>query len=148
MHMRLLAALVIVLSIAAVSCLPLRLQQSIILEMVYPRPDQTEVTIYYTVPPPPPGKIYVLWIVNPAQHEAVNVGQVPSGRDLTVHTTVNFAATGAVVSIESQPNPPTMSTTWALKAGTVTAETPTPSASSPSAADTPSTAAPSGTVSP
>lgn len=98
------------------------------MESIYPTPNQTEVTIKYTVPPPPAGKIYVLWIVNPDQHQAIDAGTVPGGSNLTARATVNFAATGAVVSIEDQPNPVKMSNTWALKVGTVTLMTPTPGA--------------------
>ncbi len=126
-------------------CDRLALEKSISMESVFPSPNRTDVTIHYTVPPPPPGKVYVLWIVNPAHHQAVNAGQVPGGRNLTARATVDFEATGAVVSIEDTPTPATMSTTWALKVGTVTLVTPTPGAvaltpsATPNAATTPNT---------
>jgi hypothetical protein len=125
-------------------CNSLELQKSISMEAVYPSAHEAQVTIHYTVPPPPPGKIYVLWILNPAQHEAVSAGPVPGGRDQTARATVNFEATGAVVSIEDRPNPDHMSNTWALRVGSVLPETPTPSvvgspgAPTPSAGRTPS----------
>lgn len=117
----------VILIFLLAGCNTLELEKSISMETVYPSSGQTEVTIHYTVPPPPPGKLYVLWILNPAQHDVVNVGQVTGGRDVTARATVNFEATGAVVSIEDQPNPSAMSNTWALKVGSVTPETPTPS---------------------
>lgn len=141
---RFLVLVSVVLALLVSGCNTLELEKSISMEAVYPSTHQAEVTIRYTVPPPPPGKIYVLWILNPAQHEAVNVGQVPGGRDLTAHASVNFEATGAVVSIEDQPNPARMSNTWALRTGSVLPETPTPSVggapadTTPNAAGTPS----------
>ncbi len=135
-------------------CNSLELQKSISMEAVYPNAHEAQVTIHYTVPPPPPGKIYVLWILNPAQHEAVSAGPVPGGRDQTARATVNFEATGAVVSIEDQPNPDHMSNTWALRVGSVLPETPTPgvvgtpgvltpgTSGTPSAVGTPSAATP------
>ncbi|HUX87200.1 MAG TPA: hypothetical protein VMW65_09385 [Chloroflexota bacterium] len=134
-------ALLIVLLLLA-GCNTLALEKSISLEATYPTPSQSDVTIFYTVPPPPQGKVYVLWIVNPLQHDTVNVGQVNGGRNVTVHAHVNFEALGAVVSIENQPNPASMSNTWALKVGTVTIPTPTPGgpgvASTPGSGGTPS----------
>lgn len=123
-------------------CNTLALEKSISLEATYPTPNQSNVTVFYTVPPPPTGKVYVLWIVNPLQHDVVNVGQVSGGRNVTVHAQVNFEALGAVVSIEDRPNPASMSNTWALKVGTVTIPTPTPggsgAASTPGPRGTPS----------
>ncbi|HVC34609.1 MAG TPA: hypothetical protein VNL16_13950 [Chloroflexota bacterium] len=129
--------IVIALLLSLAACNALALEQSISMESVYPSARQTEVTIHYTVPPPPPGKVYVLWVLNPADHDTVDVGQVPGGRDLTARATVNFEATGAIVSIEDQPNPARMSDTWALKVGSVTPETPTPSVGVPAGAATP-----------
>lgn len=143
------AVLVAVLWVAvAAGCHPLALEQSISMEAVYPSPDQSQVTIRYTVPPPPAGKVYVLWIVNPAEHAAVNVGEVPGGRDRVAHATVSFEATGAVISIESRPDPPRMSDTWALKVGSVLPATPTPSGSLPAASTAPSAVPTPGVVSP
>lgn len=135
-------------------CNTLELEKSISLETVDRGSHQTEVTIHYTVPYPPPGKIYVLWILNPADHEVVNAGQIPGGRNLTARAIVPFEATGAVVSIEDEPNPPHMSSTWALKVGSVTPETPTPRAASasgtvsPPNSSTPSASSPGGALTP
>lgn len=132
--------LAIAITLLLGGCNTLELEKSISMESTYPSARQSDVTIRYTVPPPPPGQIYVLWILNPAQHETVDAGQIPGGRNLTAHATVNFEATGAVVSIEDQPNPAQMSHTWALKVGSVTPETPTPSVGGPAANGTPSAA--------
>lgn len=107
------------------------LEQSITLQMIYPTDNQTQVTVNYTVPPPPSGKVYVLWIVNPDENQRQNAGEIKSGQHLTAQTTVNFQATGAIVSIESSPNVTTMSNTWALKAGQITPTTPTPTVVGP-----------------
>ncbi|HLH73044.1 MAG TPA: anti-sigma factor [Chloroflexota bacterium] len=129
----------LILLLLLTACTTSALEKSISMEAIYPNPNQSNVTIFYTVPPPPPGKVYVLWIVNPDKHEAVNAGQVSGGHNITVHAMVNFEAVGAVVSIEDQPNPASMSHTWALKVGTVTPTTPTPGVTStPSAGSTPS----------
>jgi hypothetical protein len=130
-----------VLLLALTGCNQLEVEKSIAMESVFPSPNQTNVTIYYTVPPPPAGKYYVLWIVNPTQHDATSAGQVPGGKNLTATASVSFAATGAVISIEDQPNPTTMSSTWALKVGTVTLGTPTPGAAVTPAATPSSTTA-------
>lgn len=113
-------------------CNTLALEKSITMETVFPTPQQAEVTIHYTVPYPPPGKVYVLWILNTAQHKVVEAGQVPGGRNLIAHATVPFDATGAVISIENSPNPSHMSNVWALKVGSTSPETPTPSVALPS----------------
>ncbi|MGH2457877.1 MAG: anti-sigma factor domain-containing protein [Chloroflexota bacterium] len=143
---------VVALLLALAGCQTLELEKSISMETVYPPSGQTQVTIHYTVPPPPRGKMYVLWILNPAQHDVVNAGQVSGGSDVTARATVSFEATGAIVSIEDQANPSKMSNTWALKVGSVTPETPTPSvggssgSTTPSAAGTPTLATPSATA--
>jgi hypothetical protein len=118
-------AVTVVLALT-VGCNQLELEKSIAMESVFPSPNQTDVTIYYTVPQPPPGKVYVLWVLNPQLHQMSSAGQVPGGRNQTAKASVNFVATGAVVSIEDQPNPTTMSTTWALRVGSVTQGTQTP----------------------
>jgi hypothetical protein len=118
----------VVACLLVTACNRLALEQSITMESVYPGPNQTDVTIKYTVPPPPPGKVYVLWILNPDQHQALNAGTVPAGSNLTARASVSFMATGAIVSIEDQPNPVKMSSTWALKVGTISVTTPTPGA--------------------
>jgi hypothetical protein len=125
---RIAALAIALLLVTLVGCNQLELEKSIAMESVFPGPNQTNVTIYYTVPPAPAGKYYVLWILNPSQHQATSAGQVPGGKNLTATTSVNFAATGAVISIEDQPNPTAMSSTWALKVGIVTLETSTPGA--------------------
>ncbi len=119
-------------------CNRLELEKSIAMESVFPSTNQTDVTILYTVPQPPPGKVYVLWILNPQEGHMTSAGVVPGGRNQTARASVNFYATGAVISIEDQPNPTTMSTTWALKVGKVTLETPTPGGP-PTAAQSPAT---------
>ena len=117
---------VVILILLLAGCNTLALQKSISMELIYHDNNQTDVTIHYTVPFPPPGKVYVLWVVNPRQRDSVNAGQVSGGRNQTARATVDFQATGVIVSIEDTPNPSKMSNTWALKVGTVTLETPTP----------------------
>jgi len=123
------AALLLGLIALLVSCASL--QQSITLEMIYPTDNQTDVTVQYTVPPPPSGKVYVLWIVNPNEKHEQNAGEIRSGQNMTAQTSVNFQATGAIVSIETSPNVTSMSTTWALKVGQIEPSTPTPTVVGP-----------------
>lgn len=101
--------------------------KSLSLETVYPSPNQSDVTVRYSLPRPPKGKVYVLWIVNPVQGKSANVGTLAAGRDHTARARVDFEAVGAVVSIENNPSARTMSADWAIKAGQVTPVTPTPS---------------------
>ena len=123
------AALVLGVLVVVAGCASL--QQSITLEMIYPTDNQTEVTVHYTVPPPPEGKVYVLWILNPDANKERNVGQIPGGQNRTAQATVDFQATGAIVSVEDSPNVTTMGHTWALKAGEIQPSTPTPTVTGP-----------------
>jgi|GEM_PF-3140839 len=107
------------------------LEQSITLEMIYPTPNQTQITVHYTVPPPPAGKVYVLWILNPNAKKQRNVGEIPGGQNRTAVATVDFEATGAIVSVENSPNVTTMGNVWALKAGQIQPTTPTPTVKGP-----------------
>ena len=110
-----------------VSCSRLGLTRpSMTFDALYPSPSQSEVTVNYSLPAPPQGKVYVLWVVNPEQRKAVNVGAVQAGPDQTAHAKVDFPATGAVISVEDQDHPASMGGDWVLKAGQVTPETPTP----------------------
>src|SRR5712692_9997550 len=84
----LLALMLLGLSGILTGCSRLDLEKSITMESVFPTADQTDVTIYYTVPPPPSGKIYVLWILNPQAGQAVSAGQVPGGANLTARAHV------------------------------------------------------------
>lgn len=101
--------------------------KSLTLETVYPHPNQSDVTVRYSLPRPPKGKVYVLWIVNPFQGKAANVGTLVAGSDRTARAKVDFEALGAVVSIEDSSSPRAMSADWAVKAGQVTPVSPTPS---------------------
>lgn len=126
--MRLSAIALIVASLLSLSaCSRLGLgSASMTFQTVYPSSHQSEVTVHYSLPAPPKGKVYVLWIVNPYQRQTVEAGSVPPGREQTAHATVDFAATGAIVSIEDGVHPASMGGDWALHAGQVTPATPTP----------------------
>lgn len=93
----------------------------------YPSQNQTELQITYRVPPPPDGKVYVLWVLNPGQGTVVKIGQLPPSPELKlVKTSVDFYAVGVIVSIEDSPDVPGPSNTWALTAGVIDPKTPTP----------------------
>ncbi len=96
----------------------LQVDREIAIALIYPTPQRTELTMRYRVPPPPSGKVYVLWAINGDQGRRVKVGQVPPASSVTaVKTTLDLFVTGVVVSIESDPNVTEMSNTWALRAG-------------------------------
>lgn len=94
-------------------------------EAVYPSPSQSDVTVHYSLPPAPAGKVYVLWVLNPAEGKALNAGAVPAGQDRSAQAKVNFDALGAVVAVETTASAQTMGTDWALRAGQVVPGTPT-----------------------
>lgn len=111
--------LTILLVIAASGCF-LTADREINLDIVYPTPQQSEVTVKYRVPPPPAGKVYVLWIVNPDLGRQVKIGEIPPASKLTaLKVSIDFFALGAIVSIESSADVTQMSNTWALKAGQI-----------------------------
>lgn len=116
----------------------LEIDREIDLAMVYPTQQRTDLVVKYRVPPPPPGKVYVLWAVNADQGRQVKVGQIPPASRVTaVKTTLDLFVTGVVISIESDLNVTQMSNTWALRAGRLDAATPQssspqPTSSSPS----------------
>ncbi len=120
-------AIVLVSVVLGTSCALIGLDRAISMEVSYPDGQTSDVTIRYTVPPPPPGKVYVLWILDPDTGQSQRIGVVEPGTDRVVQARVGFEARGAVVSIESSPEPPRMNNVWALKVGQVDAG-PTPSA--------------------
>ena len=122
--------LVLVVSgVLLLGCSRLGIQQtSIALDAVFSAPNHTDATVTYSLPPAPEGKTYVLWIVNPQLHQAVRAGTAEPGRNRVAKASVDFEATGAVITVESTPSPTAMGDDWALKVGTVTLDpsTPTP----------------------
>ncbi len=117
MKSKLLLVFTLFLLLGATGCF-LTPDREIDLDIVYPTPQQSEVTVKYRVPPPPSGKVYVLWIVNPDLGKQVKIGQIrPASKLTAIKTTVDFFALGAIVSIESSVDVTEMSDTWALKAG-------------------------------
>ncbi|MBI2955196.1 MAG: hypothetical protein HYY30_12835 [Chloroflexi bacterium] len=107
----------VLLAVSLAGCI-LQPDREINLDIVYPTAQRSEITMKYRVPPPPPDKVYVLWILNPDLGRQVKIGQIPPATRLSaIKTSVDFFATGAVVSIESSADVTQMSTTWALKAG-------------------------------
>lgn len=115
-------------------------------DAVYPAPNQSDVTVHYTLLRPPQGKVYVLWILNPFEGKVARAGALDAGHDLTAHAQVDFAALGAVVSIEKSGGAATMSGDWAAKAGQVTPDTPTPSPIDLTPTATPGATPPSGSA--
>ncbi len=117
--MKLLPTFVVTLLVllGAVGCV-LQADREISVEYVYPDSQRTELTIRYRVPPPPSGKVYVLWLLDAEDGKRSRGGVVqPSQRIRTIKTSVDYRVTGVVVSIESSPEASQMSNTWALKSG-------------------------------
>ena len=93
----------------------------------FPDQNRTELQVTYRVPPPPEGKVYVLWVLNPGQNKRAKIGQIPPTQELrAVKATVDFYAVGVIVSIEDSVDATNPSSTWALAAGVVDPRTPTP----------------------
>ncbi|MCL5264131.1 MAG: hypothetical protein M1343_02875 [Chloroflexi bacterium] len=110
-------AIFLLLPAVATGCF-LTPDREINLDIVYPTQQTSEVIVRYRVPPPPPGKVYVLWILNPDLGKVAKIGEVPPATRLSsIRAAVDFFAVGAIVSIESSPDVTQMSNTWALKAG-------------------------------
>ena len=98
------------------------LDRAVAMAATYPETGGSEVSVTYTVPDPPPGNVYVLWILNPAEGKSAKVGVVRPGTNRIVKTRVSFEALGAVVSIESSPDVEKMNNVWALRVGSVNAD--------------------------
>jgi hypothetical protein len=125
----LLLVLAALLTIGVSGCF-LTADREINLDIVYPSARQSEVTVKYRVPPPPDGKVYVLWIMNPDAGNLAKIGRLPpSSRLSAVKVSVDFFATGAIVSIESSPDVTQMGETWALEGGKTAPSTPVPAKS-------------------
>lgn len=64
---------------------------------------RSEVTVRYSIPPPPPDKVYVLWAYDQGRKQVAKLGVVPSGVELTARGTAPFQVTGAVITVEDDP---------------------------------------------
>jgi hypothetical protein len=96
-----------------------------------PDPSTTQLQITYRAPPPPKGKVYILWVVNLSEGKRMKVGELPPSPSLKlVRATADFYANGVIVSVENSPDADRPSNTWVLASGvtslTPTAATPTP----------------------
>jgi hypothetical protein len=121
-----LAPLLLALLLALTGCF-LEADREINLDLLYPNPNSSEVIVRYRVPPPPPGKLYVLWLLNPDEGKVAKVGQLePSSSLRAIRATADFPVFGAIVSIESSPDVAQYSDTWALEGGITKPKTPTP----------------------
>ncbi|MBI2941628.1 MAG: hypothetical protein HYY04_14430 [Chloroflexi bacterium] len=77
----------------------------------------TEMTIGYTLPPAPPGKVYVLWLRGSDATAFYKVAVLPAGVDRYIRTRVDFKPQAAIVSIESSPDVTTIQGPWATSQG-------------------------------
>jgi hypothetical protein len=64
----------------------------------------SEVLVTYSVPPPSPGKVYVMWVYNQGRTQISKLGVVPAGVDNTVKGSANFPIFGVVISEEANEN--------------------------------------------
>ncbi len=65
---------------------------------------RSDITVRYSVPPPPDGKSYVLWAYDQGRKQVARLGAVPAGVELTAHGTAPFQATGVVITAEDSPD--------------------------------------------
>ena len=96
----------------------------------------SEITVTYSVPPPPPGKTYVMWVYNQDRTQIAKLGVVPPGSDNTVKGSASFPIFGVVISEEASGNVTQMEGTGIIElklyeehfgTSSVSAGTPTPS---------------------
>ena len=64
----------------------------------------TDITITYSIPPPEPGKVYVLWAYDQGRRQLAKLGAIPHGIERTAKGSVGFPAVGVIITQEASPN--------------------------------------------
>lgn len=64
----------------------------------------SEVLVTYSVPPPSPGTVYVMWVYNEGRTQTSKLGVVPAGVDNAVKGSANFPIYGVIISEETNGN--------------------------------------------
>lgn len=64
----------------------------------------TDITVTYSIPPPEPGKVYVLWAYDQGRRQVVKLGAIPHGIERTAKGSANFPAVGVIITQETSPN--------------------------------------------
>lgn len=65
---------------------------------------RSQVRVLYSIPPPPPDKVYVLWAYDQGRKQVAKLGVVPAGIELTAEGSAPFELQGVVITEESDPN--------------------------------------------
>lgn len=65
---------------------------------------RSEVSVRYSVPPPPEGKSYVLWAYDQGRKQVAKLGPVDAGVELRARGTAPFQAVGVIITVEDSPN--------------------------------------------
>ncbi len=64
----------------------------------------SDILVTYSVPPPPQGKVYVMWVYNQGRTQISKLGVVPAGVDRSVKGSAGFPIYGVVISEEANGN--------------------------------------------
>jgi len=62
---------------------------------------RSDVTVHYSVPPPKPGKVYVMWVYTKGRAQIAKLGEVPPGIERTAKGSASFPIQGVFISEES-----------------------------------------------
>ncbi|MHB0870157.1 MAG: hypothetical protein ACYC66_13560 [Chloroflexota bacterium] len=65
---------------------------------------RSDVSVRYSIPPPPDGKSYVLWAYDQGRKQVAKLGPVQAGVELRARGTVPFQAVGVIITVEDSPN--------------------------------------------
>lgn len=66
--------------------------------------NRSDVTVRYSIPPPPRGKSYVLWAYSQGRAQVAKLGAVPPGTERTAKGSANFLVVGVVITEEISPD--------------------------------------------
>ena len=76
---------------------------------------RSEITVYYSVPPPPPGKVYVLWAFSEGRAKVAKLGVVPWGVDRSAKGSADFMIQGVIITEEANGDVPRMEGTGIIE---------------------------------
>lgn len=64
----------------------------------------SEAIVTYSVPPPSPGKVYMMWAYSQGRSQVAKMGVVPAGVDQVVKGSTNFPIYGVIITEETGGN--------------------------------------------
>ncbi len=63
----------------------------------------SDVVVRYSVPPPPPGKVYILWVYSRGQAQISKLGVINPGVERVVKGSAPFPIQGVNITLEDGP---------------------------------------------